>query len=193
MPTLVVAIALDSVAFPLREAVTRWCEIEGLPEPADLCSPLLEEFGEAGMYRMREPNPDVLAGLGAIFDAGVDLVATANRPRSRMVEASTYGWVADWFLPFRAILLGPDAHLEAEADLFIADNPAELDALDDLGGPPGVLLERPSNADADHYRVPWSALPGFVDMVATAVAGEPDADRPFAIAELISDLSSSDA
>lgn len=200
---LTVAFDYDGVSYPFCRAAAGWGRetrgIELPEEPAEHhfwrgCGlsdadwdAFLIEFGEDGGFRREDPYPEALAGIIEIFDAGHDCVGATSRPATRAIQASTFGWSADWFLPFRSILLGPLAKLEIECDLIIDDTPSEIERVeDDRGTACGILLARPWNEDAAGFaRVPWEALPAAVEILADAVAGEPDADRAYVIADLL--------
>lgn len=199
--TLVLALDLDGVLYPFPQAFAGWADAAGVgsfpvdPGCRDYWLELgldtddwlahLSAFGEADGYRLEAPYPEALAGVEALFDAGFDLLAVSSRPASRAVEASTYGWVGDWMLPLRAVLLGPNAKLEAECDLLVDDDPAALAAVDDLGEAAGVLLDRPWNRDADGPRASWAELPALVVALADAVAGVDSGERKWALKDAL--------
>lgn len=202
--TLIVAVDFDGVMYPFPRAMAEWSASTGgpvLPEVPtsmrywkeagvsdDEWEALLSAFGEAGGYRSEAPDPDALEGVTALFDAGCDLLGVTSRPASRVVVTSTYGWVGDWMLPLRAVLIGPNAKLEAECDMVIDDDPATLDALADLGEAVGILLDRPWNQDTDHPRATWEELPVLVGALADAVAGAPEAERKWDLADTLADF-----
>lgn len=198
---LVVTLDFDGVMYPFHRAISSWASAAGRPalptEPDcwaywrqaglddDEWEALLSAFGEDGGYRAEAPDPDALEGIGALFDAGCDLVGATSRPPSRAVVASTYGWVGDWCLPLRSVLIGPAAKLEVECDLLIDDDPAALVALADLGEAAGLLLDRPWNQDAPGPRVSWEDLPGCVSALADLVAGVDETERKWAVADAL--------
>lgn len=192
--SLVIAVDFDGVMYPFPFAMATWWAETGLmPElPVEpICREwwttigvsdaewldALTAFGEADGYRMAAPYADAAVGVVSLFDAGFDLVGVSSRPPSRAVEAATYGWVADWLLPLRAVMLGPNAKLEVECDLLIDDDPAALRALSELGEACGILLDRPWNRDADWPRASWEELPSLVTVLADAVVGVPVTER----------------
>lgn len=204
--TLTVALDLDGVMYPLPVAVSSWAAEKGAYPPlptepsswdfwtelglsdADFAA-LLEAFAEDGGYNLCPPIPEALEGVVTLFDAGFDIVAVSSRPPSRAVEVSTYRWIADWFLPFRAVMLGPTAKLEVEADVVVDDNPADLALLADLGEACGLLLDRPWNQGVDDFcRVSWAELPSLLDVVAEAVAGIARGERGPLVAEALEEI-----
>lgn len=202
---LCVALDFDGVLYPFTKAMASWWHDAGHrpllpPEPTcrdywlelgvepDEWAARLEAFAEADGYRLEAPYPEALEGVAALFDAGFDLIGVSSRPPSRAVESSTFGWVADWMLPVRSVLLGPNAKLEAECDLLVDDDPAALAALDDLGEAAGLLLDRPWNQDADGPRASWAELPVLLTALADAVTGVSAAERKWALADALADF-----
>lgn len=203
--TLTIGVDFDGCMFPLHTTLAAWTLDTGrteLPDNPDQWhywrplgvtddefEDLLDAFGEAGGFRMAAPYPEALEALTAIFDAGHDLIGVSSRPPTRAVSGATYGWVADWFLPLRSILLGPNAKLEAECDLIVDDNPVELVRVRELGEAVPVLLDRPYNRKAHGFlRVTWDELPGFLDTAAESVSGEPEGERRYALADLVEEM-----
>jgi len=201
---LTVALGFDGVLFPLPAALAVWASPRGVDLPGEPDGPswwrscglsdddwvqLVADFGEDSGYQSADPYPEALDGLVEIFDLGHDLVGATSRRPTRRVEASTFGWVAQWVLPMRAVLIGPASKLEVECDLIVDDDPAALDAVDEMGEACGLLLDRPWNRDAVGFpRVSWSALPALVEMLGEQVAAEADADRRFVLAEAVESL-----
>lgn len=203
---LTISLDFDGVMYPLLPALAPWWTSSGRPESIPLhpttwhfwrelgvsdpeFAAALEDFGEDGGYRRCDPYPGVLEGLEAMFDAGADLLGSSSRPPTRMVEASTYGWTADFQLPLRAIHLGGiHAKLEVECDVHVDDDPVALDEIEKQGEACGILLDQSWNRDCDRFpRVSWGSLPPLVELLQQVTAGEPDSDRHWAIEEALAD------
>lgn len=192
---LTVAFDFDGCLFPFEEAIAEWWAAEGrtpaLPAEADTWQwwrtvgiseedfhAGLEAFGEAGGFRTRAPYPEALEAVTSIYDAGHDLLGVTSRPATRAVECATFGWIADWYLPLRSVLIGPTAKLEVECDVIVDDNPDELAAVDELGEAVGLLLDRPHNRGCDDWpRVTWGTLPALCDTLAYEVSGIDTSER----------------
>lgn len=201
---LTVALDFDGVTYPFTRAVSAWAAEMGradLPVEPDAWAywreaglddnewaELLGAFADDDGYRREAPYPEALEGMNSLFDAGCDLLGVTSRPPSRVVHTSTFGWVADWMLPLRAVLIGPNAKLEAECDLVVDDDPKVLAALDDLGEAAGLLLDRPWNREAEGPRVGWGELPAAVAVLADAVAGVPPSERKWALVDAVADF-----
>lgn len=197
---LTVGLDFDGVMYDFVGAVVEWArDATGLtlptePErhdfwrglmPDEGWEALLEAFAEDGGYRVRPPQPDALEGIKQLFDDGHDLIGVSSRPATRIVEASTYGWVSDWMLPLRSVLLGPAAKLEAECDLIVDDDPAALGAVAEMAEAVGVLMDRPWNRTSSIARVSWAQLPLLCEEAATAVAACQPTDRLWALEDAV--------
>lgn len=204
MTVLTVAVDYDGVSYPFPQAISGWAGERGidLPSaPVERCywrdcglddagwEALLSEFGEDGGYRREPPYPEALEGINAIFDAGHDLLGVTSRPATRAIEASTFGWTADWVLPLRSVLIGPGSKMGAECDLVVDDDPDEIVLVEELGEASGLLLDTPWNQGAEGFvRVTWAQLPGVIESLALAVAAEAVADRSFVLVELLDEI-----
>jgi hypothetical protein len=201
--TITVATDFDGVLYPFLEALAQWWAETGRPgevsvDPSERefwrsmgltdeeFHVALDEFGEDGGFRTQPPYELALSGLELMFDSGAELVGVTSRAKTKAVAASTFGWVADWFLPLRCILIGPTSKLEAECDLVLDDDPATLDMLEELGEARGLLLDRPWNRhDGHHPRVTWEQMPGIVEGLLTITTGLSDPERTWAIQDAV--------
>jgi len=201
---LTVALDYDGVSYPFSHAISGWAGERGIDLPSDPVErsywrgcglddagwdALLVEFGEDGGYRREAPYPEALEGINAIFDAGHDLLGVTSRPATRAIEASTFGWTADWVLPLRSILIGPGSKMAAECDLVVDDDPDEIVQVEELGEASGLLLDAPWNQEAEGFvRVTWAQLPEVVEALASAVAAEAPSDRRFVLVEMLDEI-----
>lgn len=202
MNGLVIALDFDGVMYPLTDAVNFYWRSNGrpfvVPDPCtnyafwrdagmtdDEWEAELLAFGEADGYRLAAPYPEALVGVTALFDAGCGLIGVTSRPHTPAVVRSTYGFVADNYLPLRSVHIGPISKLEAEFDLLIEDNPAELDRLHEIGEASGLLIAQPYNVGAPWPRVSWEELPALVDALAAEVAGVADTERRDVLADAL--------
>lgn len=205
MSDLIVAFDFDGVMFPLMEALDAWWRRTGRPGvvPAETTTwafyremglteaewvEALAAFGEDDGYRSVAPYPEALAGVTAIFDGGAGCIGVTSRPPTPVIVRSTYGFVADYYLPLRSVHIGPVAKLEAEYDVLVDDNPVELERLAEMGEAAGLLLARPYNVGAPFPRVSWEELPPLIDALDAQLKGVSDGDRRDTLADVLAEM-----
>lgn len=139
-----VGIDLDNCVFPFVEAfqaacgyaprpATRWHFYEELGmSDAQFLERYERAVDERHLFLSREPFPDAVKAINAIYDAGHSVHIVTDRFVGEHAQIDTVAWLDDWEIPRDSLTFAKDKTI-VRCDTFVDDRVENVDALRAVG------------------------------------------------------------